>query len=513
MTRQAATRRGDDGRQVRLSPGQRIPTRTAPPGRPHLGAEPFAGDGPRRGATGAARLVPVQVLRDTGGMSDAANSTATATPGSVPTRTPLARAEIRALALASLGGVLEFYDFVIFVFFALVIGRLFFPAGQADWLRQVETFGLFAAGYGGRPLGGILMAHHGDRHGRKRVFTLSVLLMAIPTLLIGLLPTYAAIGPLAPLLLLALRILQGAAIGGEAPGGWVFVAEHAAAERVGLAVGLMTGGLTGGILLGSLTAALVNVWLTPAQVAAGWWRLPFLVGGLFGFAAMALRRRLEETPVFAALRSSTTAPRLPVRVVLREHGAAVLAAMASTWMLTAAIVVVILMTPALLQRWFAIPPRQALLANLLGSLSLCLSTVAVGAATDRLGLRRVAAPVLLLLVSGTYALYLGARSCPNALPLFYVLAGAGAGAVCLTPVLMVRAFPPAVRFSGVSLSYNVAYAAFGGVTPLLVVWMAGRDPLAPAHYVAGMAAVGLLATWLAPRPPAEAPMGARVRPR
>ena len=244
-------------------------------------------------------------------MSNDANATATNGPDAVRPRPPFAPGEMRALALASLGGVLEFYDFVIFVFFALVIGRLFFPAGQPDWLRQIETFGLFAAGYASRPLGGILMAHHGDRHGRKRVFTLSVLLMAVPTLLIGLLPTYAAIGPLAPLLLLAMRILQGAAIGGEAPGGWVFVAEHAAAGRVGLAVGLLTGGLTGGILLGSLTAAVMNASLSPAQIASGWWRLPFLAGGLFGFAAMALRRRLEETPVFAALRARAEAPRLP----------------------------------------------------------------------------------------------------------------------------------------------------------------------------------------------------------
>src|SRR5580698_4504845 len=106
----------------------------------------------------------------------------------------MTRTEIRTLSLASLGGALEFYDFVIFVFYTSVIGALFFPANQPDWLRQIETFGLFAAGYLARPVGGIVMAHFGDTRGRKRVFTFSVLLMAIPTLLIGLLPTYATIG-------------------------------------------------------------------------------------------------------------------------------------------------------------------------------------------------------------------------------------------------------------------------------------------------------------------------------
>src|SRR6204780_3356556 len=139
----------------------------------------------------------------------------------------LSISEVRTLSLASIGGALEFYDFVIFVFFANEIGKLFFAASQPDWIRQAQTFGIFAAGYIARPLGGIVMAHFGDTRGRKRMFTLSVLMMAIPTLLIGVLPTYRSIGIAAPLLLLAMRIIQGTALGGEAPGGWVFGAEHA----------------------------------------------------------------------------------------------------------------------------------------------------------------------------------------------------------------------------------------------------------------------------------------------
>ena len=105
-----------------------------------------------------------------------------------------AASQFRTLSLASLGGALEFYDFIIFVFFTGVIGKLFFAASLPDWMRQFQTFGIFAAGYVARPLGGIVMAHFGDTRGRKRMFTLSVLLMAIPTLLIGFLPTYASIG-------------------------------------------------------------------------------------------------------------------------------------------------------------------------------------------------------------------------------------------------------------------------------------------------------------------------------
>ena len=148
-------------------------------------------------------------------------------PADNQTSQSLTRADLRTLGLASIGGALEFYDFIIFVFFTAAIGKVFFAAGQPDWIREAQTFGIFAAGYLARPFGGLVMAHFGDKYGRKRIFLLSVLLMAIPTFLIGCLPTYRSIGVAAPLLLLVLRVLQGAAIEGEAPGAWVFVAEHA----------------------------------------------------------------------------------------------------------------------------------------------------------------------------------------------------------------------------------------------------------------------------------------------
>jgi len=151
-----------------------------------------------------------------------------------------------------------------------------------DWLRQLQTFGIFAAGYLARPLGGIVMAHFGDLLGRKRMFMLSIFLMSVPTLAIGLLPTYAVIGIWAPLLLLLLRVLQGAAIGGEVPGAWVFVSEHVPPRHVGFACGVLTAGLTGGILLGSLVATGINKLYSPADLLAEGWRVPFIIGGIFG---------------------------------------------------------------------------------------------------------------------------------------------------------------------------------------------------------------------------------------
>jgi len=204
--------------------------------------------------------------------------------------------DYKTLALASLGGALEFYDFIIFVFFSLVIGHLFFPPDMPTWLSQIQTFGIFAAGYLIRPFGGIVMAHCGDLFGRKKMFTLSILLMALPTLLIGLLPTYTTIGYAAPMLLLLMRLCQGLAVGGEVPGAWTFVAEHVPKNRVGLACGILTSGLSLGILFGSLISTLINT-LFVGEVMTTWgWRIPFFIGGIFGFLAMYLRRWLKENP-------------------------------------------------------------------------------------------------------------------------------------------------------------------------------------------------------------------------
>lgn len=405
----------------------------------------------------------------------------------------LTRDDTRTLFLASLGGALEFYDFIIYVFFAAVLGKLFFPASMPVWLEQLQTFGIFAAGYLARPLGGIIMAHFGDKTGRKRMFTLSVFMMALPTLLIGLLPTYATLGYAAPLLLLCMRVLQGAAIGGEAPGAWVFVAEHVPSNRVGLACGLLTGGLTGGILLGSLMATTINTAFTPAEIAQWAWRLPFLLGGFFGFLSMYLRRWLHETPVFEAMRARKATVELPLKQVLRDHPGSVIASMLVTWMLTAAIVVVILMTPTLMQRLHNIAPTTTLIGSVAATLLLTVSIIVVGTLLDRFG----ALPIVLIggpaLIAATYALFLGTAANPSNLVALYALAGLCVGVMSVVPFMMVRAFPAVVRFTGVSFSYNVAYAVFGGLTPIAVQLMLKYNKLAPAHYVAFTVVIGVTA--------------------
>ncbi|SAL29160.1 major facilitator transporter [Caballeronia choica] len=407
----------------------------------------------------------------------------------------LARGDYKTLSLAALGGALEFYDFIIFVFFAPVIGQLFFPATIPEWLRQLQTFGIFAAGYLARPLGGIVMAHFGDLLGRKRMFTLSVLLMSVPTLLMGLLPTYASIGMLAPVLLLAFRVMQGAAVGGEVPGAWVFVSEHVPSRHIGYACGTLTAGLTAGILLGSLIAAGVNKHFAPAEVADFAWRIPFLLGGVFGLFSVYLRRWLHETPVFAELQKrKSLAAEIPLKAVLRDHGRAVIVSMLLTWMLSAAIVVVILMTPTLLQKQFHIAPATALIANCLATLCLTVGCVLAGAIAGRIGAGKTIFIGGIALAISYYTLFQQLAVDTSVLLPWYAFTGFTVGVIGAIPFVMVKAFPAAVRFSGISFSYNVAYAIFGGLTPIVVSLMMKSNPMAPALYVAALCIVGALTT-------------------
>jgi MFS family permease len=406
---------------------------------------------------------------------------------------PLNQQDYKTLSLAALGGALEFYDFIIFVFFANAISQLFFPPEMPEWLRMLQTFGIFAAGYVVRPLGGIVMAHFGDLLGRKRMFTLSILMMAVPTLLIGLLPTYATIGLAAPLLLLLMRVLQGAAVGGEVPGAWVFVSEHVPSRHTGFACGTLTAGLTVGILLGSLVATGLNTVYTPEQVTDGAWRYPFLLGGIFGFGAMYLRRWLHETPVFAEMQKNRAlATEMPLKAVLRSHRGAVALSILLTWMLSAGIVVVILMTPALLQKIHHIDARTTLVANTAATLCLAFGCIIAGVLADRLGAKRVILVGSVLLAISTYVFYTTIAVRPDLLLPLYAITGLCVGVVGAVPCVLVQAFPAQVRFSGLSFSYNLSYAVFGGLTPIAVTLMLKNNVLGPAYYVMGVCLIGML---------------------
>lgn len=409
-----------------------------------------------------------------------------------PRPQPLSRADYKTLGLAALGGALEIYDFIIFVFFALTLSQLFFPPEMPEWLRLLQSFGIFVTGYLARPLGGILMAHFADRLGRKRVFSLSILMMALPCLLIGVMPTYAEIGYWAPLILLALRILQGAAVGGEVPSAWVFVAEHAPEGHRGYALGVLQAGLTFGYLLGALIATWLAKVFTPAEILDYAWRIPFLLGGAFGVLGVWLRRWLSETPVFMAMHAQReTATEFPLTAVLRKHRQSLLPAALLTCVLTSAVVVLVVITPTVMQKRFGMSASDTFALSSLGIVFLNIGCVLAGMLVDRIGAWRAVIVYSLLLPLGIGLLYMSLIDQWLVPGIAYALAGLACGIVGVVPSVMVGLFPADIRVSGISVTYNIAYALWASTTPLLLIALMPWSPWVCVGYVAIMGAVGL----------------------
>ncbi|WP_028219638.1 MFS transporter [Paraburkholderia oxyphila] len=415
----------------------------------------------------------------------------------------MSRNDIKTLSLASLGGALEYYDFIVAVFFTKLLATVFFPPHTPPWLAQLEVFCIFAAGYLVRPIGGIFFAHFGDRIGRKKMFALSLFLMAAPTLLIGLLPSYATFGLGAPLLFLLCRVLQGLSVGGEVPGAWIFCAEHVRRDRVGLACGLLMSGLCTGILLGALSAKFLIGNLDADSLTTWGWRVPFIAGGLFGLISVYLRRYLQETPVFEALRVKRQADsRLPLSVVLTQHGKAVLVGLLVTWVFSGIFVLYFLYTPTLLQTQFHFAPREVFTNNSWSILGLIMGSSVAGWAADKIGGGRAYAigSAAMLAVSVAFFMALAAKSA--AVWPLYIAGGFIIGTITLGPYIIVKSFPAEVRFTGFGLSYNVAYAVFGGTAPALASYLVGKQGIvmAPAWYIAALSVLGLLigVIWRAP---------------
>ena len=403
-------------------------------------------------------------------------------------------AKMGRLAMASsIGTTLEWYDFTVYnIMAALVFNAVFFPSFD-PLTGTILAFSTYAVGYISRPLGGVVFGHLGDRLGRRFVLVATLVIMGVSTGLMGLLPTYATIGLLAPMLLLVLRILQGAAVGGEVPGAWVFVSEHVPKRHIGYACGTLTAGLTAGILLGSLVATGINAIFDPQELLAHGWRVPFVLGGIFGVGSMYLRRWLHETPVFAELQQrKALAAEMPLKAVVRDHRGAVLISVLLTWMLSAGIVVVILLTPTYLQTLFGFDARTALVANSAATLFLSIGCVVAGVLADRIGARLTLSIGGALLAATAYLLYTTIGTRPELLLPLYALAGFFVGTIGAVPYVLVHAFPAQVRFSGLSFSYNVSYAIFGGLTPVIVSLMLKTDKLAPAHYVVGVCVMGII---------------------
>ncbi|MCO8044349.1 MFS transporter [Acinetobacter bohemicus] len=406
----------------------------------------------------------------------------------------LTRADKRTLGLSSLGGALEFYDFVIYVFYAKLISELFFPSTLSPFWAMLNTYGIFAAGYFFRPLGGVVMAHFGDLIGRKRLFSLSILLMALPTLMIGIMPTFESIGYAAPLLLLLMRVMQGIAIGGEIPAAWTFVSEHVPERRIGIANGVLTAGLSLGILLGALMSLFISLQFSETEIKQWAWRIPFILGGIFGFVALYLRSYLKETPVFQAMQAKKElAKELPVKQVLAQHKTGVVLGMLFTWFLTGCVVVLILAMPNLLVAGFGFERADAFKMQSAAIVMQMLGCILAGMLVDRFGAGKIMllGALFVALMAGIFYHSLGHVETSTVFML-YMLLGLSSGTVGIVSYSMVKMFPAQIRFSGISFSYNLAYAIAGGITLPLVQWLSLYSNIGAMYYIWAICLVTLL---------------------
>jgi MFS family permease len=240
-------------------------------------------------------------------------------------------------------------------------------------------------------------------------------------------------------------------------------------------------------------ATAVNKLYAPAELLTEGWRVPFIIGGIFGLMSAWLRQWLHETPVFREMQARQAfADELPLKTVIRAHRPAVVLTMLMTWLLSAAIIVMILMTPTLVQKLYAIPAATALQANSIATLFRRLGCVVFGALADRFGAGRVLMAGCVMLGITSALFYQQMSVAPQNINELYALCGFFVGVIGVVPSVAVQAFPPVVRFSGLSFSYNVAYAVFGGLTPVAVSMLLPLDRLAPAHYVEALSVVGVM---------------------
>jgi MFS family permease len=397
----------------------------------------------------------------------------------------------RVIILSSLGGALEFYDFVIYSMFAQYIGAAFFPASSSlDSLMY--SFSVFAVGYLARPLGGIVFSHFGDKYGRRPVFIVSILSMSAATICMGLLPTQASIGSAASVLMVCLRLLQGFSLGGELPGAITFVVETAP-RTAGFAAGFIFFCVNSGVALASGLSLVVHETLAEPQIADWGWRIGFLFGGALGLVSFWLRLSLEETPEFQLLRKSAAAKQ-PFLELVRSHPAQVFIGI-SAMVATAGFNGLLFAMPSFLPRVMGYSAVQAIQAQ-----NVCLVILSFGLLTaawlgDRIPRRWILGCGALVLLLSSIPFFAAAAS--HTVGLFLLFACAGVAASLVNgPMCAIAAdlYPTRIRFSGVAVSFNLAFSIFSGIAPLAATLLVQKtgSPAGAAYYMCFCALLTLI---------------------
>ncbi|WP_296597630.1 MFS transporter [Phenylobacterium sp.] len=404
----------------------------------------------------------------------------------------------RAIVACLLGNLFELYDFGVYAYFAVQIGKAIFPA--ADPVTSIlASFATYGVGFLMRPVGAMVIGSYGDRHGRKAALALTITLMAAATGLTGLVPSYAAVGLWAPALLVVFRLVQGFSTGGEWGGAATFLVEHAPPGRKGFYGSLqqLSTGLAQILAIGS--ALLLNAILPPPDLDAWGWRLPFLVGFVLAPIGYYLRSRVAESPEYSRSAEERQAPPAPLRAAFTEHRGAVLTCFGLTMIWTVANYVFISFLPTFAVQSLGMAPTAALSATICASLANIAVVPLSGLAADRW--RRtplVVSAASFAVLSVPLFLLLSASPSFATLALVSVVAGGLYGLYNGTaPAVLCALFPTGVRYTALSVGYNGAVMIFGGFAPLVSTFLVREtgSPIAPSFYVAACAVVSLAVLW------------------
>lgn len=382
----------------------------------------------------------------------------------------------------SAGHIIEYFDSYLYGYFAFMLAPIFFPSDDPT-ASLISSFGAFAAGFIMRPLGGIFFGHLGDRFGRKLGFLSSILLISVPTFGIGCLPSYETIGIAAPILLIVFRLLQGVSLGGEYGGASTFICEHVQKNATGFAGSLLVA--IG--FVGALAGTFVGAAFTMSSMPLFAWRVPFLLGGVFGILIYFLRRKLIETPAFQEIEQKGAILKVPIFTVFKNHYKGILAGVGIGMNTTIPYyLTVIYMNPQYKDKFSLTTSQIMMLSTSLMVLWVILLPIA-GYFADKIGRAKLMAWSAVSTVLVTF-------------PLFYIMQEAQSAThfficqviICLTSMPYVATcssvfpmlFPPAERYSGAAFSYSLGVAVFGGTAPLIVSWLVSQGlNVAPALYL------------------------------
>lgn len=412
---------------------------------------------------------------------------------------------VRKVALSSfLGNFIEWFDYGSYAYYAVIISAVLFSADDPDTADLIGTFAVFAISFVMRPIGALFWGSMGDKKGRKWTLSVSIFLMSGATFLIGCLPTYAAIGIGAPLLLLVLRMVQGFSAAGEYAGAATFLAEYAPTNKRGLYCSLVPASTAVGLLAASALAFATNVALPQDAVLSWGWRIPFLLAGPLGFIAHYIRTKLEDSPTYQAMQEVVSGEEgdtpHPVRDLFRGHLRELIISFGACTLNAVGFYAVLTYLPTYLETAVGMPTGDAQMATNIALVVYVAFIFISGKMSDRFGRKKMLVTACLLFVLLTVPAFMILNTAQFGLVLIAELA------LCFILTLndgtlssyLTETFPTEMRYTGFALSFNLANAIFGGTAPMISTWLIAvtGSTMSPAWYMVAVALVALVAMLL-----------------